>query len=308
MLLHLSPADGVVEATAETPLAELREALRAVGQAVPYVGVPGFAEETDSLGDLILDGYPHPGTGRFGGWTDWLLGATMRLPDGSVGRTGSRVVKSVAGYDVHRMLVGSRGALGVYESVALRTLPLALAPEPRIETRAEAIQRVLPSLYREASGVVVGDPEGAFLWWASAAEVDPHRGRPPLAPRRAPRPHWRRRLVSRPSQARLRRGVTRGPGVPPVSNARSPLPCHAVVREGPGEGAARRPGTTPRDPPVARASCPSGPRRGLRPPGGPGALVPRRVQAGRPVPTGSREGVPRPHAGSTPRPRPRQRC
>jgi hypothetical protein len=48
---------------------------------------------------------------------------------GEVVDSGANVVKSVAGFDLHRMLVGSRGELGVILEVALRIYPLRMMPD-----------------------------------------------------------------------------------------------------------------------------------------------------------------------------------
>ena len=166
-LLGLWPDDQVVEFDAALPLAEFRARLREVGQDLPYAEVRGVADPSAAVGDLVLAGVPHPWQGRFGGWSDWILGARMRLPDGAVGSTGSRVVKSVAGFDVHRMLVGSGGSLGVYETIILRTTPLPLVPAWIAPwDTAGAIQRVVPSNLVRHPGVFLADEIGAHLWWS----------------------------------------------------------------------------------------------------------------------------------------------
>lgn len=55
-----------------------------------------------------------------------LLGCDAMLADGTAFKSGARVVKSVAGFDVHKLLVGSQGRL----FAALR-LHLRLKPAPR---------------------------------------------------------------------------------------------------------------------------------------------------------------------------------
>jgi hypothetical protein len=57
---------------------------------------------------------------------DFVLGASWILADGCSVRSGARVVKSVAGYDVTRLLLGSRGQLAINTSLILR-----LRPAPR---------------------------------------------------------------------------------------------------------------------------------------------------------------------------------
>lgn len=57
-----------------------------------------------------------------------LLGIDAVLADGTPFRAGSRVVKSVAGFDVHKLFVGSQGRLFVGARLHLR-----LVPRPRAE-------------------------------------------------------------------------------------------------------------------------------------------------------------------------------
>ncbi|MEQ1833397.1 MAG: hypothetical protein ABL977_10115, partial [Candidatus Eisenbacteria bacterium] len=54
---------------------------------------------------------------------DRILGARFVTGDGVLARTGGRVVKNVAGHAAHRLLVGSRGALGVLLEASLKLLP-----------------------------------------------------------------------------------------------------------------------------------------------------------------------------------------
>ncbi|MBM3973177.1 MAG: FAD-binding oxidoreductase [Planctomycetes bacterium] len=58
-----------------------------------------------------------------------LLGLEGVLADGTAFRSGARVVKSVAGYDVHKLFVGSEGRL-----YAATKLHLRLKPRPRAES------------------------------------------------------------------------------------------------------------------------------------------------------------------------------
>jgi len=55
-----------------------------------------------------------------GSWRDQVLGARVMHVDGTVTRTGSRVVKSVSGYDLAKLYVGSAGSLAFLLEVNLR--------------------------------------------------------------------------------------------------------------------------------------------------------------------------------------------
>jgi glycolate oxidase len=60
---------------------------------------------------------------KYGTTKNYILGLEMVTPEGKVIRSGARTVKSVAGYDVTRLMVGSEGTLGVITSVIVRLLP-----------------------------------------------------------------------------------------------------------------------------------------------------------------------------------------
>jgi glycolate dehydrogenase FAD-binding subunit len=57
---------------------------------------------------------------RYGGLRDLIIGMTIVLADGTVARTGGKVVKNVAGYDLHKLMIGAFGTLGIITSVNFR--------------------------------------------------------------------------------------------------------------------------------------------------------------------------------------------
>jgi glycolate oxidase len=61
---------------------------------------------------------------KYGVTKDYVLGLEVVLPTGEIIRTGARTAKSVAGYDLTRLIVGSEGTLGVATTIILRLLPL----------------------------------------------------------------------------------------------------------------------------------------------------------------------------------------
>ncbi len=85
---------------------------------------PGAAAGT--LGGLFLAPELSLATAFFGPPRDQVLGAEWLLADGTAVRTGARVVKSVAGYDLTRLFLGSRGRLALCTRLILR-----LRPRPR---------------------------------------------------------------------------------------------------------------------------------------------------------------------------------
>jgi glycolate oxidase FAD binding subunit len=72
---------------------------------------------TNSLGPLRIGG----GEGGGGDWRLLVLGMKWVDAHGTLMASGCRTMKNVAGYPLHRMLIGSAGTLGVIAEVTLRT-------------------------------------------------------------------------------------------------------------------------------------------------------------------------------------------
>ena len=50
---------------------------------------------------------------QYGVTRDYVLGLTVVLPTGEIIEAGARTMKSVVGYDLTRLFLGSEGTLGV---------------------------------------------------------------------------------------------------------------------------------------------------------------------------------------------------
>jgi glycolate oxidase FAD binding subunit len=61
---------------------------------------------------------------RYGSLRDLVIGMTIVLADGTIARSGGRVVKNVAGYDLCKLLTGSLGTLAVITEATFRLHPL----------------------------------------------------------------------------------------------------------------------------------------------------------------------------------------
>jgi glycolate oxidase FAD binding subunit len=66
---------------------------------------------------------------RFGSIRDLLIGVTVVLANGTIARSGGKVVKNVAGYDLPKLFTGSLGTLGVLTEATFRVHPLPLGAE-----------------------------------------------------------------------------------------------------------------------------------------------------------------------------------
>ena len=120
-IVRLDAPDQTCTVDCGVPRALLDAELARVGLELPCAGggTIGGLFASDAIGATTAGG-PSPRT--------LLLGCDGMLADGTPFRSGARVVKSVAGFDVHRLLIGSRGLL-----FAATRLHLRLAPRPRAQ-------------------------------------------------------------------------------------------------------------------------------------------------------------------------------
>lgn len=76
-----------------------------------------------SIGGIIAANAAGPLRQGFGGPRDMVLGLKIATTDGKIVKTGGRVVKNVAGYDLGKLLIGSYGTLGVIVEASLKLYP-----------------------------------------------------------------------------------------------------------------------------------------------------------------------------------------
>jgi glycolate dehydrogenase FAD-binding subunit len=120
-LLDYVPEDMVASVGAGMTLRALGARLERHRQRLP-VDPPGG--ESRTVGGVLATGATGPLRFRYGGPRDLLLGVRFVQADGTVTWGGSRVVKSVSGYDVPKLLVGSLGTLGIIAEATVRLHPI----------------------------------------------------------------------------------------------------------------------------------------------------------------------------------------
>lgn len=117
-VLALERSDYTVTVEAGISPVRLLEEVEAAGCRLALPPLRG------TLGGLLAT-RPWPGL------RDSVLGMRILLADGTVAEVGSRVVKSVAGYDVPRLLLGSWGTLAIILEATLKLSPERLpVPDP----------------------------------------------------------------------------------------------------------------------------------------------------------------------------------
>lgn len=115
--LIYEPADFVITAPAHWTLQQLHEQTTPHGQ---WLAVDGPGVECMTLESLVQQGYQGTLALSHGAMRDLVLGCTLQLNPQHGVPLGGRVVKNVAGFDLVRLLVGSRGRLGRISQVTVR--------------------------------------------------------------------------------------------------------------------------------------------------------------------------------------------
>jgi glycolate dehydrogenase FAD-binding subunit len=119
--VEYEPADLTISCQAGAILEELP--LGSNGQVIPFVG----KKSSSCVGRLLA----HPmreANADWGAARDFTIGLRVVTADGRIIRTGGKVVKNVAGYDLTKLFIGSRGTLGVIVEATFK-----LAPAPQAE-------------------------------------------------------------------------------------------------------------------------------------------------------------------------------
>ncbi|MGP9804452.1 FAD-binding protein [Paracoccus sp. NSM] len=106
---------------AGTPLVVVQDTLRAEGQMLGFEpsGAPG-----STIGGVAATNAAGPRRLQLGAARDALLGIRMIDGEGNIIRNGGRVMKNVTGYDLVKLMAGSRGRLGVLTELTFRTAPI----------------------------------------------------------------------------------------------------------------------------------------------------------------------------------------
>ncbi len=117
-----SAGDLVARIQAGARMGDVAAVLAGAGQEIA-LDVPGQA----TVGGVVATGLAGPRRLRYGTPRDLLIGITIVRADGTVARSGGKVVKNVAGYDLGKLLAGSAGTLALITDATFRLHPLPAA-------------------------------------------------------------------------------------------------------------------------------------------------------------------------------------
>jgi glycolate dehydrogenase FAD-binding subunit len=115
------PGDLTLSVEPGIQLPKLADTLAEHRQFVP-LEVPFMDRAT--VGGTIASGVDSPLRQLYGTARDFVLGMEFVTGDGVAAKSGGRVVKNVTGYDIHKLMIGALGTLGVVTKINFRTFPI----------------------------------------------------------------------------------------------------------------------------------------------------------------------------------------
>jgi glycolate oxidase FAD binding subunit len=151
-VIEYYPEELVMTVKAGTTLATIEQVLAQQGQALTF---PVSNNKTSTIGGAYAIGNPE--------LRDAVLGVRIIDGQGRLLNFGGQVMKNVAGYDVARLLVGSRGKLAVICEISFKVLPLTYCqqqnneetfPKSSDSPAVTSIKQGLKSIF---------DPDGVFI-------------------------------------------------------------------------------------------------------------------------------------------------
>lgn len=123
-IVEYEPANLTVTVDAGLSLADLQQTLGSRGQWLAID--PPYADRA-TIGGILATNSSGPSRMAYGGARDLLIGSVVATSDGRISKSGGRVVKNVAGYDLNKLWIGSLGTLALIGEVTFKIAPLPAA-------------------------------------------------------------------------------------------------------------------------------------------------------------------------------------
>jgi glycolate dehydrogenase FAD-binding subunit len=129
-VIEHAAGDLVTRVQAGARMADLGGVLAEAGQQLaldPPPSGPGFGapfQDRATIGGTLATAAAGPRRLRYGTPRDLIIGITVIRADGALARSGGKVVKNVAGYDLGKLFAGSYGTLGLIVEAVFRLHPV----------------------------------------------------------------------------------------------------------------------------------------------------------------------------------------
>ena len=120
-VVEYEPADLTVTIEAGMKLADLQNELAQHRQFLPLI--PPYSDKC-TIGGIVATNASGPVRLRYGTARNLVLGMHVVHVSGAFVKSGGKVVKNVAGYDLNKLYIGSYGTLGIITEVTLKLAPL----------------------------------------------------------------------------------------------------------------------------------------------------------------------------------------
>jgi glycolate dehydrogenase FAD-binding subunit len=140
----------------------------------------GSIAASATVGGTLATGVAGPRRLRYGTPRDLVIGVTVVRADGTVARSGGKVVKNVAGYDLGKLFAGSYGTLGLIAEAVFRLHPLpagtayVTAEYPDTESAGKAVAAAAGSELAPSAVEISRPGRAAPLRAGVLLEGDPH--------------------------------------------------------------------------------------------------------------------------------------
>lgn len=120
-IIEYEPNEYTFTAYAGTPLKEIEAALAEHRQYMPFD--PLLVDNSATVGGMVAANTSGSGRYRYGGVRDFILGVRFVDGNGQLVRSGGKVVKNAAGFDLPKFFVGSMGRYGVITEASFKVFP-----------------------------------------------------------------------------------------------------------------------------------------------------------------------------------------
>ncbi len=147
-IIEYEPTEYTFTAYAGTAVQEIAAELAQHGQYLPFD--PLLMRQGSTLGGVVAANTAGAGRYRYGGVRDFILGVRFVDGQGRLVRSGGKVVKNSAGFDLPKFFVGSLGRYGVLAEISFKVFPQPQA-YTTLRFNFATLENALAALHRMAT-------------------------------------------------------------------------------------------------------------------------------------------------------------